>query len=150
MDTVKMRLLRVGAWLVGGLTIAGLGYYFFRIGLDQAGKVSSAAGLFIGIIGLGISGYGVFRASQSADHASDGQVVSSSQTSGDVFQARRVKGSIRISSTPSSRRPIHGSRTKSPTTAQNPPSGGQAVRGSEVDGAINQFDEIGGDIEVDR
>ncbi|WP_176308433.1 hypothetical protein [Micromonospora sp. NBS 11-29] len=145
-----MRLPRLYIWLAAGLAVGGLGYYFFRLGLEKADKAASAAGLFIGIAGLGISVFNAVAASRSDRGATTKQSVTSSRVASGVFQASKVSGSIRITSEPDSEGMFEG-YTPPRDSNINPPSlGGQSVHKSDVRGPVIQFDEVGGDIEVDR
>lgn len=145
-----MRLLRVSIWLAGGLAVGGLGYYFFRLGLDKADKAASVAGLFIGIAGLGIAIFNAIAASRSDQGAAPAQSVTSSRVTGEVFQASKVSGSIRINSEPSRK-----STFESDIPIPKPEIGqskrdGQRVQHSDVRGPVRQVNEVGGDVEVDR
>ncbi|WP_153534465.1 hypothetical protein [Actinomadura macrotermitis] len=56
---------RVVAWagaVAGGVLLVGLGVVFVLVGLDKADKISSTLGVFIGLIGLALSVYGVVLA----------------------------------------------------------------------------------------
>ncbi|MFG2057850.1 hypothetical protein ACGFI9_27895 [Micromonospora sp. NPDC048930] len=144
-----MRLLRVYVWLAGGLVVGGLGYYFFRLGLDKADKAASVAGLFIGIVGLGISVYNAIAASRSAKDATRKQSVVSSRISGDVFQASNVSGSIKLNSGPSRRGISEGNIPPYGSNNGHLKMDGQTVRDSDVRGPVRQLNEVGGDVEVD-
>ncbi|MET7881351.1 hypothetical protein ABZS52_31005 [Micromonospora profundi] len=149
-DTVAMRLLRMFVWLAGGLAIAGLGYYFLRIGLDKADKAASAAGFFVGILGLGISVYNAVLASRSLARPRGTQAVLSSRVDGEVFQARGVKGSIKINSAPRGGGRIPDRVQASKSSKKDLTMDGQTVRDSDIRGPIRQLDEVGGDIEAEQ
>lgn len=61
-----MALSRRAKWWIGallfGLVLLGLGGYVVIIGLDQADKLSSVIGLFVGLVGLALSLYGTIAA----------------------------------------------------------------------------------------
>ncbi|MEU1397831.1 hypothetical protein ABZ403_17470 [Micromonospora zamorensis] len=145
-----MRLLRVYVWLAGGLALAGLGYYFLRIGLDRADKAASAAGLFVGIVGLGISVYNAVLTSRSVARTRGAQTVLSSRVDGEVFQARGVAGNIRINSAPTGSSRLAGSIPPSKSSQKDLTVDGQIVRDSDIRGPVRQFDEVGGDIEAQQ
>jgi hypothetical protein len=75
----KRRLMWVGA----GITLAamaGLGVYFARVGLDDAGKISGVIGVFVALAGLGVAVYGTIgdrpsRASKPTVSASGSRSV---------------------------------------------------------------------------
>ncbi|WP_203982868.1 hypothetical protein [Sphaerisporangium rufum] len=54
--------MRGGMLLWGGagvavVALAGLGVYLARVGLDEADKLASVGGLFVGLVGLGVAVY---------------------------------------------------------------------------------------------
>ena len=51
--------------MVGGAALGGLGVFFAWVGLDAAGQWSDAIGVFVGLIGLAVSVYGVVLARQA-------------------------------------------------------------------------------------
>jgi drug/metabolite transporter (DMT)-like permease len=57
--------VRVVAWLGGVLFVlamVSLGGYFAAVGLDEADKVASVIGAFVGLVGLVLAGYGTVLA----------------------------------------------------------------------------------------
>jgi hypothetical protein len=57
--------VRVVGWLGGVLFVlamVGLGAYFWAVGLDEADKVASVIGAFVGLVGLALAGYGTVLA----------------------------------------------------------------------------------------
>jgi hypothetical protein len=44
--------------IVAGVAMAGLGVYFVVIGLDWADKLAGVIGVFVGLAGLSLAGYG--------------------------------------------------------------------------------------------
>lgn len=55
----------VVAAFVAGLCLVALGVFFALQGLDRADKFGSAIGVFVGLAGLGFSGYGAWLARQA-------------------------------------------------------------------------------------
>lgn len=149
-DTVSVGLLKASAWFVSGLAIASLGFFFYQIGLDKADKVASGAGIFVGIIGLGISTYTAILTSRAAHQTKDAQSVTSSQVGGGVFQARNIAGNIRIRSAPEIRRPPINGTAIADGEAEELPTSGQVIRRSQIFGSVSQIDEIGGDVEIEQ
>jgi hypothetical protein len=163
---------RVLAWAGGVVVVAAaaaLGAYFAVAGLDQAGKVSSVAVMFIGLAGLVVAAYGIVRAHRDVQNPSaaapeGGQSVDDSTIAGGVTQIRKVKGSVRLGTPPPrSAAPEPGSPASSsaaprpaPSGASEPASGtpgtggGQSVTGSQAGGEVRQVDDVGGDVDVDR
>jgi Co/Zn/Cd efflux system component len=53
---------RVAVWaasIIGGLALIGLRVFFVVNGLDRASKLASVIGVFVGLLGLVVSVYGV-------------------------------------------------------------------------------------------
>nr|BFE50148.1 hypothetical protein GCM10017745_35750 [Saccharothrix mutabilis subsp. capreolus] len=50
------------AIIIGSLSLIGLGVFFVVLGLDQADKLASVLGFFVGLVGLGLSIAGLRRA----------------------------------------------------------------------------------------
>lgn len=68
-------------WVLGaGLIAAAIGTVFFVIGLDAADKVSSGAGLFVGLAGLAVAVYGVVLARSPAPSPASGTTSPPSET----------------------------------------------------------------------
>jgi hypothetical protein len=60
---------RVVVWGGGLLALAapaGLGVYLNRVGLDEADKLSSVIGGFVGLLGLGLAAYGIVLSRRTA------------------------------------------------------------------------------------
>ena len=56
---------RVALWLgslIGGAALIGLSIYLVRIGLDRSDKVGSVLGAFSGLVGVGLSVFGLVLA----------------------------------------------------------------------------------------
>ncbi len=49
----------VTALVIAGLAVVGLGTFFAVTGLDNADKLASVIGVFVGLAGLGLSVYGI-------------------------------------------------------------------------------------------
>ncbi|MFJ8747494.1 hypothetical protein ACIRL2_50230 [Embleya sp. NPDC127516] len=87
----------VAALVVAGLGVVGLGVFFAVAGLDDADKLASVIGVFVGLVGLGLSVYGIVLARRSPPlpgpaapgGAAVGSVhnVFSGGTARDVYQA---------------------------------------------------------------
>src|SRR4051812_8898968 len=107
-----MRWQRVW-WLLAvtaGVALVGLGVFLVRVGLERADKLGSVIGAFSGLIGLGLSMYGVIlarRQSGSPPSASPesvlpassvppGQSVINSSIAGSNIQIGSAGGSIEI------------------------------------------------------
>ncbi|MGW9372215.1 hypothetical protein ACWGVR_19570 [Streptomyces xanthophaeus] len=56
----------VAALVVAGLGVVGLGVFFAVAGLDDADKLASVIGVFVGLAGLGLSVYGIVLARRSS------------------------------------------------------------------------------------
>ncbi|MEU7750128.1 hypothetical protein [Nonomuraea sp. NPDC049158] len=48
-----------GGSVVAGVAMAGLGVYFWRVGLDDADKLASVISVFVAMVGLGSAVYGL-------------------------------------------------------------------------------------------
>ncbi|WP_182876986.1 tetratricopeptide repeat protein [Microbispora sp. H10670] len=71
---------RIAGGTVAGLALVALGVLLFRAGLDDADKWASVIGVFVGLLGLGLSGYGVVlsrRALRSDHQATEVRVTAS-------------------------------------------------------------------------
>jgi Co/Zn/Cd efflux system component len=93
---------RVLAWAGAGVAVAaaaGLGAYFAVAGLGRATDVASVIAMFIGLAGLAVSVYGIYRAHHDAARSAEeggGQTVANSTVTGNVTQISGVTGDIRI------------------------------------------------------
>ncbi|WP_214103911.1 hypothetical protein [Acrocarpospora catenulata] len=107
----RSRLLWAIVGLLTGLALAGLAAYFVKVGLDDADKTASVIGAFIGLIGLGLAGYGIVLSRQAlllskaepertqdsgsatpeAKPAPGSQVVSNSWIGGDNIQIGQAR-----------------------------------------------------------
>jgi hypothetical protein len=148
----------MGRGVITVTAAAGLGVYFTRVGLDNADKLASVIGAFIGLAGLALTARGLLadrRAAPAASQAAGGQQVSGSEVGGDVLQVKGVTGNLRIGGQP---RPPAPSPTHLRTTPTAPSSAarsrdeeqGQSVRDSHVAGDVTQVDQVGGDTDIDR
>jgi hypothetical protein len=155
---------RVLAWASGVVAVgvaAGLGVYFWVVGLDKADKSASVAGAFVGLAALVVSIYGVVREHRGAGASPrvGGLSVSDSTVDGGVTQVKGVTGNVRISGVGQQRSaPVAGPDPVPSSAAGSPPqagsddgaAGGQSVGGSQVGGEVTQVDRVGGDAEIDR
>jgi len=135
-----------------GLVLIGLGVYFFVTGLDRADKLSSAIGVFVSVLGLGVSGYGVLL-TRRGPAGQPSQSVTGSTVGGGVVQVRGARGNVRIAPVASAVTvPPPGTASPPPlsSASDRPAVGGQSVAGSEVSGSVRQFDDVGGDLDLDR
>ncbi|SDR23223.1 hypothetical protein SAMN04489764_4291 [Thermostaphylospora chromogena] len=63
---------RVPVWGGAGVAVAALvvlGVYLYRVGLDKADKLASVIGLFVALIGLGVTVYGLVAERRSGGGA---------------------------------------------------------------------------------
>lgn len=60
-DGVMLRCVAKGGVVLATLTAIGLGVYFIGFGLDEADKLASVIGAFIGLAGLATAVYGTVR-----------------------------------------------------------------------------------------
>ncbi|MFF3445326.1 hypothetical protein [Streptosporangium sp. NPDC002721] len=111
-----MRGWRIAGGIVAGLALVVLGVLLFKAGLDDADKWASVIGVFVGLLGLILSGYGVVlsrRALQSGLQATGVQVTASGTRSiagqaisGNVFTGDTMPvGSIEKNKTPADNAP---------------------------------------------
>jgi hypothetical protein len=141
---------RVLAWasaITGGLALIGLGVYFVVIGLDRANKLAGVTGVFAALIGLGLSVYGVVLTRRGLTQPV-GQTVANSTVGGEVLMARGVQGNLRVG--PGAAGPAPAPASSPPSAAPLTVSGGQSVIGTQTAGSVRQFDDIGGDADIDR
>jgi hypothetical protein len=141
---------RIAAWagsILGGLAVAGLGVFFVLTGLDRADKLASVIGVFVGLIGLTISVYGVVLARRGAT-ASGRQTVAGSSIGGGVAQVRGVRGNVRIGPGSTMGAVPRGAR-RSPSAPGTAPAG-QSVVDSAAAGPVRQVDDVGGDLDIDQ
>jgi len=59
MAAMRRRVLIWGGASLAVGALVGLSVYFSRVGLDEADKLASVIGLFVAVVGLAISGYGL-------------------------------------------------------------------------------------------
>lgn len=60
--TLSRRAKWWGAAGLLGLVLAGLGVYFAAVGLEEADRLASVGGLFVGLLGLALAAYGTYAA----------------------------------------------------------------------------------------
>jgi hypothetical protein len=136
------------AAVVGGLALLGLGAWFVAAGLDRADKLASVIGAFVGLLGLGISGYAlVLSRGGRARSSSSGQTVARSTVGGSVVQVRGVVGDVRVG-TGIARTAGEGTRS-SALAKDDRPVADQLVIDSQSRRDVRQIDDVGGDLEVD-
>lgn len=108
MSGLRPVLTWVGACAIG-VTLAGLGGCFVVIGLDEADRLASVVGSLVGVVGLGLSGYGLLLTRRAPGGPSgeagstprpDGggvtNTISGGTVHGPVFQGRDVTGPITL------------------------------------------------------
>ncbi|MGH3815324.1 MAG: hypothetical protein ACRDUV_23225, partial [Pseudonocardiaceae bacterium] len=78
-------------WVAVGVVVLAIGGVMLWIGLDDADKVGSVVGALCGVVGLGLSGYGLVQARSGR---SDGGPVTNSITGSDVVAPVVQAGSI--------------------------------------------------------
>ena len=156
------RLLARGLWIAGGVALVGLGVFFAFTGLEPAGQWSGVIGAFVGLIGLGVSVYGVVLARRgSAAGQSGGQAVVGSTVGGEVLQLRGVRGNLRVGPPTTARAPAAPPGSAPPAPEPQPPGsappgsapagpGGQSVTDTHAAGPVRQFGDVGGDADIDR
>lgn len=142
---------RVVAWMsaiVGGIVLVGLGVFFAVIGLDRADKLASVIGALVGLIGIGLSTYGVVLARRAATSLSGGQKVLGSRVGGGLTQVRKARGNVRIGQDQSAA--SASSNPRSTGTSFNNTADSQAVVDSITKGPVRQIDDVDGDVDIDR
>ncbi|MFI6800982.1 hypothetical protein [Streptosporangium canum] len=85
---------RIAGGIAAGFALVVLGVLLFKAGLDDADKWASVIGVFVGLLGLGLSGYGVVlarRALRSGPQAAGVQVTASGTRS---IAAQTISGTV--------------------------------------------------------
>lgn len=129
--------------VLGGLALVGFGVFLGVANLDRADKLASVAGVFVGAVGLVLSGYGIVLARRAlrAPEASAGrQAVQRVHAAAGVDVIDTVGGSVRLGN-PSSR----GGASAGATTPR--PSGEQVVRDITSGGHIRVVRGVDGDVD---
>ncbi|MGN9847240.1 hypothetical protein ACTMTI_55090 [Nonomuraea sp. H19] len=128
---------RIAGAIAPGTALAGLGVLLFKAGLDDADKWASVIGAFAGLLGLGISGYGVMlarRAMQSDPQAAGAQVTASGQRS---IAAQTISGTISTGdSLPGS------SADNEQPTRQAPQAGPSSLPATEIPQAVVETTQV--------
>ncbi|GAB2627412.1 hypothetical protein Aab01nite_80800 [Paractinoplanes abujensis] len=132
-----MRIL----WLSASVVLVGVGVAFGLARLQDADMWGSVIGALAGVLGLGLTGYGLTRARRGPAP----QVVGRSVVGGGVAQVRGVRGNVRIGG-PTVLAPPDA---PGPSRANASPADGQSVHGTWVSGPVRQVDDVGGDADID-
>jgi hypothetical protein len=91
---VSRRVAVLAVVLLAGAALVALGLSFVAVGLYEASEIAGVIGAFVGLIGMGLSVYGIVlaRRPQSAERAGvAGQVVSDSNIGGDNIQIGKAR-----------------------------------------------------------
>jgi hypothetical protein len=91
---VSRRVAVLAVVLLAGAALVALGLIFVAVGLEEASEIASVIGAFVGLIGLGLSAYGIAlaRRPQSADRTGvAGQAVSDSNIGGYNIQIGKAR-----------------------------------------------------------
>ena len=91
---VSRRVAVLAVVLLAGAALVVLGLSFVAVGLDEASEIAGVIGAFVGLVGTGLSVYGIVlaRRPQSAEGAGvAGQVVSDSNIGGDNIQIGKAR-----------------------------------------------------------
>ena len=132
---------------VGGvLLVAGVVGFLAVQSLDDADKWASVLSGVVAMAGLAV---GVVT-SVGGRPGRGRQSVTGSTVGGGVRQVRGVDGSVRMGPAgPAPAASTAGPPTP-PVTSDGNGDGGQSVDGSQVSGSVDQIDQVGGDVELDR
>ncbi|MBA9005141.1 hypothetical protein [Thermomonospora cellulosilytica] len=145
---------RALGWTGGIVAVAasaGLAVHFAVVGLDKADKLASAIGVFVGLAGLVLGGFGlVMSHRQARTGAADGQSVTGTRVGGGIAQVRNVRGNVRLRPAPSAPAAGDPAAAAPDPTAPRPASGGQSVTDAHVGGSVHQIDDVGGDLDIGR
>ncbi|WP_433125346.1 hypothetical protein ACQPWW_22595 [Micromonospora sp. CA-240977] len=134
-----------------GVVVVGLGIFVGVTRLDDADKWGSVVGALVAVLGLPLAGYGVVLARRPSS-AAGRQSVTGSVIGGGVTQVGQVRGNVRIGGTawplPTAAAPpgaVPGSGTAGPGEPAS-----QAVTGAWTAGPVQQVNDVGGDVDIDR
>ncbi|MGA4989647.1 hypothetical protein [Nonomuraea bangladeshensis] len=130
-----MRGWRIAGGIASGLVLVALGALLFEAGLDDADKWASVIGVFVGLLGLGLSGYGVVlsrNALRSRPQAAGVQMTASGMRS---IAAQTISGyvstgnTVSVGSAKKDKRPASdAAQAKSAPAVEAP----QSAEGAEV------------------
>jgi hypothetical protein len=137
--------------------LAGLGWYFARVGWERASVIAGVAGLFAGLIAL-VAPYLLPAPQPPASPApSPGpavpparQAVIGSSVGEDVRQVAGVGGSVRIGPSGASQPPIDPPPLAASADPALATGGSQVVDASTVNGSVTQVGDVSGDVDIDR
>ncbi|MFI5545592.1 hypothetical protein ACIA6E_17655 [Streptomyces sp. NPDC051815] len=144
---MNARVLITAGVTVTAIAAAGLAYYFTQVGLDQADKTASVLGIFVGLAGLLLAGYGTVAAKKAA--AEPTQTVSGSSISGSNIQIGQVGTSLRIKRSGQGATPAPPQGSPAPHNS-NSGTPGQSVTNSRISGMNLQVGQVAGDAEVEE
>jgi hypothetical protein len=134
---------------VGGvLLVAGVVGFLAVQSLDDADKWASVLSAVVAVVGLAV---GVVTSVGGRPRPGrGGQSVTGSTVGGGVRQVRGVGGSVQIGpAAPAAAASTAGARTP-PAATDGDGGDGQSVDRSQVSGSVDQIDQVGGDVELDR
>ncbi|WP_433187841.1 hypothetical protein [Actinoallomurus sp. CA-150999] len=80
------RVLKWGGGLIAVAALVALGAYFVAVGLDKADKLASVIGVFVAVVGLAVSVYGMAadrRAAGGGQATGGGQAAGQATASGE-------------------------------------------------------------------
>ena len=149
-DGVMTRQGQRRGWVAAGgvLLAAGVVGFLAVQTLDDADKWASALSAVVAVIGLVVTG--VTLAGGGPGPGRGGQSVTGSTVGGGVRQVRGVSGSVRIGSGGPVSAPPAVEAPVLPTADDAYGAGGQWVDRSQVSGPVDQVDQVGGDVGLDR
>lgn len=146
--TVWRRILTwTSITMVGGVALAGLGIAFLFAGLDDADKIASVIGAFVGLIGLALSGYGVILARRGSTPQSTpgAQRVKKVKAGQGVDVVDTVSGNVRFGAPAPTATPPTPSPSSPPAPAVL---GEQSVTDVQATGGVRIVRGVGGDLDV--
>jgi len=132
----------------GVLLVAGVAGFLAMQSLDDADKWASVVSAVVAIIGLAVSV--VTSLGGRPRPGRGGQSVIGSTVSGGVRQVRAVGGGVRIGAGAAPTPSTAGKPTSPAANASDEDGGGQLVDRSQVSGSVDQIDQVGGEVELDR
>ena len=142
------RILRWGSLIVGSLALlVGLGVFFTFIGLD---KWASVIGVFVALVGLALSAYGLPLGRRASARPADAQRLSRIDAGRDIDVVDQVGGSVRLGAQlpPPLAPAAEAGSASPPATPGTRPLGEQSVKDLRADGAIRIVRGIDGDVDI--